>query len=362
MAATFAPVPLKTRKARRRSPKWSRKALLAPRRCRRRRRRRRRGRRWRRRSPRAPRGGRRSGCRWRTRAGASRHGWSDSRLPFIFAAASEKTKAIASAMSSAEVKRRVLLVRVLLAHPRGEDRVDDDHVGGRPGVREGVGEGQRPGLGRGLGGGVGGVGARRGSAPGRRRRGRSGRGRSPPGHRRRRGWRAGRCGRGGRGATRSRRAAPRRAARRPSSRRPGGARASTPPKRSTAARRPIRAPPPRRAGRRRGRPSGPRRSPSSVASASSRSWARSSQAIVAPASARRLATTGPSPPAAPAIAITRSFSSAMTDSLLSRGLRRTFRSRCSIRHSVENSATGLERVGGAGQAGSSFRGAGRRRG
>src|SRR4051794_26290477 len=51
-------------------------------------------------------------------------------------------------------ERRELLARVLLAHPRGEDRVDDDDVGGRMRALEAVGVRQGPGLGGRLGRGV----------------------------------------------------------------------------------------------------------------------------------------------------------------------------------------------------------------
>ena len=83
-------------------------------------------------------------------AAAGAHGCSASRWPFIRPPSSEQRKAIASARCSAGVKVAIRLVRVGLAHLRGEDRVDDDDVGGRAGALEAVGEGQGPGLGRGL--------------------------------------------------------------------------------------------------------------------------------------------------------------------------------------------------------------------
>src|SRR5262245_22834357 len=43
---------------------------------------------------------------------------------------------------------RELLAGILLAHPRGQDRVDDDDVRGGARPRESVREGERPGLGR----------------------------------------------------------------------------------------------------------------------------------------------------------------------------------------------------------------------
>src|SRR5215213_10851079 len=53
---------------------------------------------------------------------------------------------------------RELLAGALLAHPRGQDRVDDDDVGGRAApLGEAVGEGQGPGLRRRLRGRIGGV-------------------------------------------------------------------------------------------------------------------------------------------------------------------------------------------------------------
>ena len=81
------------------------------------------------RSPPAPRDARPSGCRRRTRADrASAHGCSESRWPFIRAAASEQRKASASAIASAGVKPGYSLSRVRLAHLRRQDRVDHDDV------------------------------------------------------------------------------------------------------------------------------------------------------------------------------------------------------------------------------------------
>ena len=82
-------------------------------------------------------------------------------LPVHLFDGSEQRKAIAAAMSSAGVKVGKVLAGALLTHPLGEDRVDDDDVGGGAGAFEAVGEGQRPRLGRGLGRCVGGVGVRR---------------------------------------------------------------------------------------------------------------------------------------------------------------------------------------------------------
>ena len=311
IAATLAPVPLKTEKARASAPKCSREAA------------RRRARSTRR---------RRSEPAWPSLAAAiasSTSGWTPawlseakspprrrspltggaaSRLPFILRAASEQRKAIASAIVLGGGEGLERLVRVLLAHLRGEDRVDDDDVRGRR--RVGLAEVSR-------------------RAPASRPRPR-------PWRRRRRRWcRPGpapateetstkrpcsalgegvgegagrvdaRCGRAGRAATRSRRAAPsasgspprqpptrcseavdaRRSARRAPS---AHSRAASSSSRSTT----------RASTRSSGRPS-------SATSASSRSWSTSVSARVAPASASRAATTGPSPPAAPAIAITR---------------------------------------------------------
>ena len=132
-------------------------------------------------------------------------------------------------------ERGELLARALLAHPRRQDRVDDDDVGGGGAPGEAVGERQRPGLGRGLGGGVGGVrvGGRlrllgrdedEAAAPARRRARRG-----------RRGSCAGRCGSAGRGGDPSRRAAPRAAACPPRQPPTRCMSPSTRPKRSTSA-------------------------------------------------------------------------------------------------------------------------------
>ena len=97
------------------------------------------------------------------RLGGTAHGCSGSRLPFIFAAASEQMKAIASAMSSAEVKvrngfsglsARICGVRIALttSDVRGRRRL----VGAQR-----IGQRQGPALGRRLGGRVGGVGSAR---------------------------------------------------------------------------------------------------------------------------------------------------------------------------------------------------------
>ena len=56
---------------------------------------------------------------------------SGSRWPFISAAASEQRKAIAVGEVLGGREGRELLAGALLAHPRREDRVDDDDVGGR---------------------------------------------------------------------------------------------------------------------------------------------------------------------------------------------------------------------------------------
>ena len=228
------------------------------------------------------------------------------------AAESEQRKAIASARSSAGVKLGRSLVGVLLADAGGLDRVDDDDVGGGPGALEGVGEGQGPGLGGGLGRGVGGVGVLgvlgggggdedEAAVVARGQGGVEGAG-----------GRAGGCGPGGRGGTRSRRGRSCGSGRRRGSRRPGGGgrrRGRSAPR----SRRPSRWRRPRRGGRRRGGRRGrrggrgPRRPQSAI------SWLRSARERLAPASARRLATTGPSPPPAPAIAITLPSRSVMAE-------------------------------------------------
>ncbi len=80
---------------------------------------------------------------------------SASRCPFIFPAASgaEEPDRLGDVLGRREGGE--VLIRALLSHPRGEDRVDDDHVGGRGGAFEAVGKGQGPGLGGGLRGRVG---------------------------------------------------------------------------------------------------------------------------------------------------------------------------------------------------------------
>ena len=168
-----------------------------------------------------------------------------------------------------------VLAGALLPHPRGQDRVDDDDVGGGAAGLEAVGEGERPGLGGRLGGGVGGVGVGRRlrllggdedeAAVLARRELRRGR----------RGWCAGRCGSAGRGAGPS----PASGAscsgcppRQPPTR---WTRPSTRPKRSTSAAHHSRDRRPRRAGRRRGRPSARPESRARRRARRARSWSRS---------------------------------------------------------------------------------------
>ena len=83
------------------------------------------------------------------------------RLPFILrgGVGAEEGDRVGDVLGRGEGLER--LVGVLLAHLRGEDRVDDDDVRGRRRLasRKRVGERQRPRLGRRLGRAVGGVGA-----------------------------------------------------------------------------------------------------------------------------------------------------------------------------------------------------------
>ena len=203
-------------------------------------------------------------------------------------------------MSSVEVKVLNGLSGFSLAHLRGEDRVDDDDVGGGAGLGERVGEREGPGLGGGLRGAVGGVGA-----AGRLRLGGGDQDEAPALVRERVVEGAGgvleRCGRAGRGATRSRRGARSASGSPPFQPPTRWRRASTRPKRSVRAS-PIRAPRRRRGGRRRGRRRGRRAGRGRRRARRAGPGRRRSSASVAPSAARRAATVGPRPPAAPAIA------------------------------------------------------------
>ncbi len=164
--------------------------------------------------------GRRSSCRWRSRGPSSRVQREPLAVHPPTLVRAEERDRLGEVLGRGE--GRICLLGVGLAHLRGEDRVDDDDVGGGAGALEAVGESQGPGLRRSLGRGVdrvvvGGLLGLLGARPGR-----SGRNRWPRAPRGSRGSCAGRCGSAGRGGGPSPRAAPRAGACRPSSRRPGG--------------------------------------------------------------------------------------------------------------------------------------------